>query len=633
MRRSFQARLAKAFGLHSWWGPRFFSKAAIAPKPPGFDWDNWRNEVERLAHARVMSDKSRHESFNYLRDKIEAQGFSVADAMTKAEEQFNEQNKDIRDFYRNAVVHESILASIEKRQAIGEDLPQIIEELSGVYESSPCADMFTVPFAKVKERVAKHLQQKKDYDDYIAKLNAPIPIPEHLRIHTAIIAKTGWGKTQLLQRLILDELKKLNPPAMIILDSTGGMVGRIQRLAMFNDRLRERLLIIDPAHSPSLNMFDVSNPRFASYSSEQKESTQTELVGLFNYIFASKDYNLTGPQGLGFAYAVRLILSRPGSKLTDLRHLLEEHPKTWEQSAFVEDIRRLDPDTQDFFKMHFFQDTLASTKAAIARRLHTLTAVPAFRRMFTAGSNALDLYSETQEKGSIVLVNTNQQLLGRDGYVLFGRYIIARTMAAVFERAIIPEHERRPTHLIIDEASPYFDDTFDDLLTQVRQFGLRATVAFQHLDQLSDKLKNSVAGQTSVKYVGGMSPIDEGRIAAQIRCEKEFIAALTIDDSNPPKWSEWACYVDGLTKHPMRLQVPFLALEQEPRMSDQQHSTLLEENQKKVSFLRSSPAPSSTVSSGAGASSSIPPSDDKPGSATLDEPESSSRKPEAGATW
>src|SRR5262249_52448103 len=159
----------------------------------------------------------------------------------------------------------------------------------------------------------------------------------------------------------------------------------------------------------------------------------------------------------------------------------------------------------------------------------------------------LDLYTETQEKGRIILVNTNQRLLQREGYVLFGRYIIARTFAAMLERASIPQHKRRTTHLIIDECGPYFDDFFDDILTQARQYGLHITIAFQHLEQLDDKLKNSVAGQTSVKYVAGLSPADERRMAAQMRCESQFLAELKKDISQPPTWSEWAVYVDSFT--------------------------------------------------------------------------------------
>ncbi len=450
----------------------------------------------------------------------------------------------------------------------------------------------------------------------------PFIIPEHLKVHTAVIAKTGWGKTQLLQQLILGELQKSIPPSLIVLDSTGAMVDRIQRLAVFNDRLKDRILIIDPAHSPALNMFDVSNPRFNSYSPEQKESLQSEVVGLFNYIFASKEYDLSGQMGLGFAYAVRLILSRKGYTVTDLRHLLEEAPRSWEQSRFASDIQHLDEDARDFFKHHFFADALKGTRASIARRLHALIAIPTFRRMFTASSNALDLYSETQDKASIVLVNTNQQLLSEDGYILFGRYIIARTMAAMFERAQIrDERKRRTTHLIIDESAPYFDASFDSLLTRVRQYGLKVTIAFQHLDQLDDKLRNSVAGQTSVKYIGGMSPVDERRVAAQIRCEADFIANLNKDSRNPPQWSEWAVYVDGLTKHPMRLQLPFFSLENQPSMSDKEHTALLERNRRAVSAGVQSPPEHPVIQR--------PPSAHAPSEAR----QSGQEAPESGSTW
>jgi hypothetical protein len=433
---------------------------------------------------------------------------------------------------------------------------------------------------KEREEEEERLREDAEFQEQIK----PRPIPEHLRIHTAVIAKTGWGKTQLLQHLILEELRKPDPPSMVILDSTGAMVDRLQRLSIFSGT--DRLLIVDPEHSPALNMFDVSNPRFDSYSPEQKESVQTDLIGLFNYIFASKEYDLSGQQGLGFAYAIRLILSRQGSTLTDLRRLLEESPKHWEQSSFGDDIRALDQDARDFFQHHFYSDSLKTTRASIARRLHALIAIPTFRRMFTAGSNALDLYTETQDRGRTILVNTNQRLLGRDGYVLFGRYIVARTMAAMLERSHIRDHrERRTTHLIIDEAAPYFDQSFDDLLTQVRQYGLKVTIAFQHLDQLDDKLRNSVAGQTSVKYVGGLSPLDERRISQQIRCEPEFVANLSIDTDNPPNWSEWAVYADGLTRHPMRFRLPFYSLEREERISDDEHAELIERNRRIVSPL------------------------------------------------
>lgn len=416
-------------------------------------------------------------------------------------------------------------------------------------------------------------------------IHIPFGIPEHVRYHTAIIAKTRWGKSQLLQSLILEEIEKPEPSSVIVLDSTGAMTDLIQKLAVFNDKLKDRLLIIDPAHSPALNMFDVSNPRLQNYSDEIREDVESELVALFNYIFSSSKYDLSAQMGMAFSYAIKLVFSMrsKGVTLNTLRKVLEETPKGGLQgSAFREDIMAMDENARDFFANHFYASTFGPTKAQIARRIHQLIVIPAFARMFTAATNALDLHADTQERASIILVNTNESVLKEDSYILFGRYIIARTVAAMLERSTIPENERRITHLIIDEAAPYFDETFDTLLTRVGKYKLKVTVAFQHFDQLNDKLRNSVAGQTSVKYIGGLSHTDERRIANEIRCTPEFLSNLERDASLPPQWADFAVFADGLTKTAVKVRLPFFQMENQPMMTQEQHQALLARNRARV---------------------------------------------------
>lgn len=413
-------------------------------------------------------------------------------------------------------------------------------------------------------------------------------VPERARMeHTVIVAGSGWGKTQLLQSLIANDLQTDDPPSLIVLDSTGAMIQRIQKLALFNGKLRDRILIIDPAHSPSLNMFDVSTPRFDAYSAEQKEDVQTEVIGLFNYIFASESYDLTAHMGLAFSYAIRLMLSRKGSTITDLRQLLEEPaPKAagYTHSAFKDDIDRLDKDTQDFFAQHFFSAALVGARGAIARRLHSLVAVPAFRRMFTASANTLDLFAEMQ-KGTIILVNTNQQLLKDDAMVLFGRFVIAKALSAALERATVPVERRRPTFLIIDEAAPYFDQTFESLLTRVRQFKLGVVIAFQHLEQASEKLRSAIASSTSIKYAGGLGFSDRRWLAREMETTPEFIGAQRKDGAEPPKWSQFAIYVRNYTQKALSLTIPFYALENMPEMDEAAHLALLEANRRRVTAI------------------------------------------------
>src|ERR1700683_1652950 len=97
-------------------------------------------------------------------------------------------------------------------------------------------------------------------DIFYARVPLAIPLEDRGE-HTAIIAGSGWGKTQLLQTIIANDLdESQSPPGMVIIDSTGAMVQRVQRLAVFNNKLKDRILIIDPELDPvpALNPFDLS---------------------------------------------------------------------------------------------------------------------------------------------------------------------------------------------------------------------------------------------------------------------------------------------------------------------------------------------------------------------------------------
>src|SRR5215471_15638805 len=161
-------------------------------------------------------------------------------------------------------------------------------------------------------------------------LVAPRPVSfEAYLENTVIVAGAGWGKTQLLYSLFREFLHHEISPSIIVLDSTGAMVKSISRWRMFDTYLRDRIVVVDPEYAPSLNMLDFSAQRFESYTPDQRENMQTQVIDLFKYVFASQGYDLTGPMGTAFGYAIRLMMHRPNSTLTDLQHLLEERPKSY----------------------------------------------------------------------------------------------------------------------------------------------------------------------------------------------------------------------------------------------------------------------------------------------------------------
>ena len=74
----------------------------------------------------------------------------------------------------------------------------------------------------------------------------PFAIPRKaFQAHSAMFAPSEHGKTQTIQHLIVGFLNEPDPPAMFIMDSMGAMLPKIQRLAIFEGRLKDRLLVLE----------------------------------------------------------------------------------------------------------------------------------------------------------------------------------------------------------------------------------------------------------------------------------------------------------------------------------------------------------------------------------------------------
>ena len=79
----------------------------------------------------------------------------------------------------------------------------------------------------------------------------------------------------------------------------------------------------------------------------------------------------------------------------------------------------------------------------------------------------------------------------------------------------------RRTLLLIDEASDYVDDTFEKILSKVRQFNVGCLMAFQDTSQIP--ILRPLLSNTTVKLAGGVSDHDARAIASDMRTTKEFL--------------------------------------------------------------------------------------------------------------
>ena len=112
-------------------------------------------------------------------------------------------------------------------------------------------------------------------------------------------------------------------------------------------------------------------------------------------------------------------------------------------------------------------------------------------------------------------------MLGEDTSRLVGSLILAQTWQAVTTRARQPEHHRRDTALIIDEAHNFLHlpHAIDDMLAEARGYRVAITLAHQHLAQLPRDLRDGVIANARNKIYFSLSADDATHLARHTQPE------------------------------------------------------------------------------------------------------------------
>lgn len=414
-------------------------------------------------------------------------------------------------------------------------------------------------------------------------LDVPVPfrIPEDLRFeHCHIVGGTGHGKTQLMQKMILADLEaaRRDGRSVIVIDSQGDLINKLQRLELFSpdveDNLADRLVLIDPSdveYPAALNLFDAHLDRVRHYSPADKERVLNGVIELYELFFgAFLGAELTQKQGVVFKYLARLMLAIPDATIHTLMHIMEDG------RSFKSHMEHLDGSARYFFETEFFHPSFAATKKQVLRRLWGVLSTPAFERMFTQPRNKLDLF-EAMNEGKIILVSTAKDLLKREGSQLLGRFFIAMITQAALERSTLKEYLRQPCFVYVDEAQEYFDDNIETILNQARKYRVGLTLAHQTLDQLSPRLRSAILANTSMKCAGGVSAKDARALAEEFRTTPAFIERM----KRSRERTEFALWVKQLTGQAIRLSVPLGFLERQPTLADEDFAEALARNRER----------------------------------------------------
>lgn len=306
-----------------------------------------------------------------------------------------------------------------------------------------------------------------------------VPADVFLR-HAAFIGKTGSGKSTELVALAADDLR--SGRAFTFLDPHGDAVRRLLDCVPHSEVERVHFLEIAERRRPR------------SFNPLELDGADPELVAGQFVDTVRELYLGTGmPRQVHYLRngLMTMLLKEPGDAgpwtILDLYEVFVDPDR---RKAFT--VGLTDPLLQAFWD-HEWPTRLGTGKdpsaEALINKLSAFIGYPSIRQIVAARRSSIRP-RRIMDSGSVLLVDLSRA--ARDHGRLFGSLLVARYCIDALARQDVPEDQRRPHQLYLDEAHAFDTSSLRTIVTETRKFGLGATLATQYFDRMGEELRDAV---------------------------------------------------------------------------------------------------------------------------------------------
>jgi hypothetical protein len=124
--------------------------------------------------------------------------------------------------------------------------------------------------------------------------------------------------------------------------------------------------------------------------------------------------------------------------------------------------------------------------------------------------------SRIMDGGKRLVVNLSKGQLGEEPSHLLGALLVSAIASVAESRAGIPQADRVPVTLYVDEFQNYATDKFASILSEARKFRLHVVMAHQFLGQVPDLLRQAVFGNVGAVIAFTVGAEDAPAIAREL---------------------------------------------------------------------------------------------------------------------
>jgi len=372
------------------------------------------------------------------------------------------------------------------------------------------------------------------------------------RRHLYVIGKSGVGKSKFLELLIRQDVAYGH--GLCLMDPHGDVIDAI--LDFIPENRMNDVVLIDPAdmqHPVSFNPLQNVDPGF-------KHQLAQGLIEVMEKQFGA---NWTPRLEHVFRFTVLALLDYPHATMRGMISMLTD--RNYRQKV----VEYIDDDMVKRFWAIEFADWSEKfdTDAIIplVNKLGQFLSDPLLRNIFGQKENKVNL-EELMNQKKLVFINLSKGRLGEENSSFLGAMFITKIKQAGMSRASIPEKDRHDFYLYVDEFHNVVTETFENILSEARKYGLCLTMAHQYMGQLLPKVQAAVLGNVGsivIFRVGGddavhlkpeMAPVFDVKDMINLGTQ-EFYMKMTIDGESYDPFSAETLKVLPATHRSFRQEI------------------------------------------------------------------------------